>query len=177
MDLGDFASLLKGVAPTLSEMEVAHMFMELVDLDGRLDVGEWLQVLSLYEAGLGGRHALRATINACMHAHIYAYLHACKCAHQHVSIIIFYTSVSPFGKRTHIHAHEWLHAQVTCTAALRSCPTSQLPRWTTSPSTTKAEGMTSARSTMSRNRHRHDECFFFARLARDNRSSVGCAVR
>ena len=85
MDLGDFASLLKGVAPTLSEMEVAHMFMELVDLEGRVDVGEWLQVLSLYEAGLGGRHAPLATFSltlfvpftlACTRTYMHTSMHA-----------------------------------------------------------------------------------------------------
>lgn len=54
MDLGDFASMIAVVSPDLSEFDVAHLFMQLVDLEGRVDVEEWLQVLSLYEAGLGG---------------------------------------------------------------------------------------------------------------------------
>ena len=53
MDLGDFASLMKSVCP-LGEYEVAHLFMQLVDSEGKVDVDEWLQVLSLYEAGLAG---------------------------------------------------------------------------------------------------------------------------
>ena len=30
MDLGDFASLMKVVSPTLGEMDVAHLFMQVV---------------------------------------------------------------------------------------------------------------------------------------------------
>lgn len=50
MDLGDFASLMKVVSPSMGEYDVAHLFMELVDSHGKVDADEWLQVLSLYEA-------------------------------------------------------------------------------------------------------------------------------
>jgi hypothetical protein len=54
MDLGDFATLHKQVSPDLGEFDVAHLFMQLVDTRGSVDPDEWLQVLSLYEAGLAG---------------------------------------------------------------------------------------------------------------------------
>jgi hypothetical protein len=50
MDLGDFASLLKVVSPSMEEYDVAHLYMELVDSRGNVDPDEWLLVLSLYEA-------------------------------------------------------------------------------------------------------------------------------
>ena len=54
MDLGDFATLHKQVSPDMGEFDVAHLFMQLVDTRGSVDPDEWLQVLSLYEAGLAG---------------------------------------------------------------------------------------------------------------------------
>jgi hypothetical protein len=51
MDLGDFASMLKTIDAEMCEMDVAHLFMELVDSKGCIDVDEWLQLLSLYNAG------------------------------------------------------------------------------------------------------------------------------
>jgi hypothetical protein len=65
MDLGDFASLMKVVCP-LGEYEVAHLFMQLVDSEGKVDVDEWLQVLSLYEAGLAGTVASLLPGIACL---------------------------------------------------------------------------------------------------------------
>ena len=63
MDLGDFASMLKTLDPEMGEMDVAHLFMELVDSKGCIDVDEWLQLLSLYNAGAS--LASRRNVCAC----------------------------------------------------------------------------------------------------------------
>ena len=120
MDLGDFASLLKGVAPTLSEMEVAHMFMELVDLEGRVDVGEWLQVLSLYEAGLGGRHAPLVTFSL-FHSPLHARDHICipPCMQMRTPTREHYCSLQQRVRIWQTHTHTRTRV-VTCTSHVYS---------------------------------------------------------
>jgi hypothetical protein len=97
MDLGDFASMLKTLDPEMGEMDVAHLFMELVDSKGCIDVDEWLQLLSLYNAGA----SLASRSNVCTCKWTKALSFQCFLTLNHISTDCtkYWSTCRPRGRR------------------------------------------------------------------------------